>query len=805
MRILFQDIRFGIRMLMRNPGFTLTAVLCLVLGIGANTAIFSIVNGVVLRPLPYKDADELVMIWGANQKLGINKMHVSGLDFVEWQTRQTSFEHIAAFRTHDFSVKHREGSTSISGARVSASLFPLMKIKPLLGRTFRPDEETPGKNQVAVISHRYWQNQFGADSKVIGTTIILDDKAFSIIGVLPDGFDFPNRRDIWLPVNLDPREGFNSRDNFYYTVISRLKADLSLRQAQEGMNLLVNQIAKKHPETNEGHTVWLITLLDQMVGNVKPILYVLLGAVGFVLLIACSNVANLLLARAATREREFAIRAAMGAGRRHVILQLLVESMLLALLGCALGLLLVFWSFDFILALSPWQIPRIHEIRIDFNVLFFALFVTLITGLLFGLAPAMQALRVNINRVLNSQGSHATGNIQHRRLRSLLVVGEVALALVLLIGAGLLMRSFVNLQNPDLGFDAKNLLIASVSLPDSKFTNESQATAAVDEFVERALSIPGVEQIGQASVTPFSGYSRSPIYIEGKTDNLTPASLWFDRETISPNYFKTLKIPIVKGRSFMEQDGASGLPVAIIDESLARRFWPNEDPVGQRFKIGRADTDRPWLTIVGVVGAIKQNLFSNESFGKFYLPYSQNPDRSMILFIRTAPSPPNFAAPIRGLFEETFGERASLDTLTLDHVLASSFMFPGFIMKLMGVFAGLALVMAVAGTYGVVACSVAQRTREIGIRMALGAQTLDIFHLVLRQGLILTLIGVGIGLAAAFGLTRFLGGLLIDITPTDPATFVGIALLLVIAAVLACYIPARHATNIDPMKALRYE
>jgi predicted permease len=325
------------------------------------------------------------------------------------------------------------------------------------------------------------------------------------------------------------------------------------------------------------------------------------------------------------------------------------------------------------------------------------------------------------------------------------------------------------------------------------------------EFRERALSIPGVEQIGQARVTPFSGYSRSPIYIEGKTDNLTPASLWFNRETVGPNYFKTLKIPIIKGRSFTEQDSPSGLRVAIIDESLARSFWPNEDPVGQRFKIGRADTDRPWLTIVGVVGAIRQDLFSNESFGKFYLPYSQNPDRSMVLLIRTASDPSGYAVSLRSVFEETFGESASLDIRTLDGVLAYSFIFPGFIMKLMGIFAGSALVMVVVGIYGLVAYSVAQRTHEIGIRMALGAQTLDIFHLVLSQGLIMTLIGVGIGLVAAFGLTRFLGGLLIDITPTDPLTFAGIALLLVIAAVLASYIPARKATKVDPMVVLRYE
>jgi len=805
MGALWQDMRYGFRVLARDPRFTTVAVLVLALGIGANTTIFSIVNGVVFRPLPYVDPGELVTIWGVNKELGLNKMWVSLPDFVDWRKDNDCFAHIAAYEYTSFTLKKADSPVSAGGCRVAAGFFPVMKVQPAFGRTFLEEHEKPASQTVAVISHRLWQNQFGTDTNLVGKTITLNEQLFTVIGIMPAGFDYPKGCDIWVPLNLQPDEKSNSRGYYHLEVIARLKPAVSLRQAKENMNLVASRLASAYPQTNKGYTVRLIPLHEQIVGSVKPILYVLLGAVSFVLLIACSNVANLLLARAATREREIAIRAAIGAGRVHLVLQLLVESMLLASLGCVFGLLLVFWSFDFILALSPWQIPRINEIRINSGVLLFAIFITFITGLVFGLAPLILAMRLNLTRVLNAQASNVTQGIHHHRFRSLLVIAEVALSVVLLVGAGLLTRSFVNLQNPDLGFDAKNLLIASISLSESEFANLSKAAAYIDQFITRVLSISGVEQICQTSVTPFSGSSRSPIYIEGKTDNLPPASLWIDRETVSANYFKNLRIPILRGRAFSEQDHISGLPVVIIDEALARRFWTDEDPVGRRFKIGRADANKPWLTIVGVVGTVKQNLFSNESLGKFYLPYLQNPDRSAVLLIRTASSSSGFAPPIQGLFKETFAENASLDIVTLEQILSSSFIFPGFITKLMSIFAGLALVMALAGIYGVVAYSVAQRSREIAIRMALGAQTKKIFQLILRRGLTLTLIGVAIGLVAACGLTRLLAGLLIDVTPTDPVTFVGVAVLLEVGTSLACYIPARRATKIDPMVVLRYE
>ncbi len=806
MGTLWQDVRCGIRMLGRNPGFAAVVVIVLGLGVSASTAMFSLVNGVMLRPLPYEDPGRLVLVWGANPRLGLGRTWVSGPDFVEWQKHQTCFDHIAAFRNHEFAVKHEESLHAIAGARASASFFDVMKVKTVLGRTFRQDEETPGVNRVAVISHRYWRDRLGRDPTAIGRTLIVDEEPVTIIGVVAEGFDFPEGSDLWLPVNLDPAAGFNSRDNFYYTVIGRLKPGLTLQQGEQSMKVLAARIAADHPETNEGHTIWLVRLLDHMVGNVKWVLYMLLGAVTFVLLIACASIANLLLVRAVARDREVAVRAALGASRGRLVLQAFVESMILSLLGLACGLLVLFWSFDSLLALSPWAIPRKKEIHIDLNVLVFALLITVATSLAFGVGPALRSLRLEVNAVLASCGSKLVPTAGHQRFRSLMIVGDVALSLVLLMGVGLLLRSFINLRNPDfLGFNARNLLVASVLLPQAEYPSPSQASTRIDEFGQRLRSIPGVASIGQTSVFPFRGSSKSPIYIAGRTEGLPAASLWIDRENVDSHYFDTLGIRLLRGRSFSERDSALAPHVAVIDETLAHRFWPDEDPVGQEFKIGTARTDTPWLTVVGVAKTIRPSLFAGETFGKFYLPCAQWPEFATTLLIRTKADSLNVADTVRDLFIETFGSQTSFSISTFEDTLASSFVLPGFVMRLLAVFAGSALLITTIGLYGVVACSVAQRTREFGIRVALGAVTSDVLHLLLRQGLVLTLLGIGIGWPIAFGVTRLLKGLLVGVVPTDLLTFVSAAFLLIAATALACYLPARRAARIDPMVALRYE
>jgi len=765
---------------------------------------FSVIYGVVFRSLPYEKSDQLVMIFRGDQSSG-DKHYVSAPVYCQWNEQQDSFEEIAAFRRFRFPIRNAEGLISFAdGARVSSVLFSIMRVQPLLGRTFSAAEETPGKNQVAVISYRYWKSGFGSSSDVLGRTLLVDNQLASIVGVMPEGFHFPKETDIWLPVNLNPNEPFNSPENNYYSVIGRLKPTISLQQAQDNMNILRAQIAKAHSEIGHSQYIWLDTLLNQTVGNLKPTLYSLLGAVGFVLLIACLNVANVLIAKSAARDREFAIRGAFGATRSRMISQLLTEGVLLATVGGMLGLLLAYWSLDVVKWLCAEHLPRVESVRLDFRVLGFTGLVILATGLFFGLAPALSVSKRDISISLYGRSRNVTRGIRRQRLRSAFAIGQVALALVLLIGAGLLLRSFLNLQNPTLGFDPDRMLMVGVY--NSDFVSDSEGKVFFDQVKTRLESVPDIKKVSYSNLMLYSDSSSAMIVIPEKADDRSsPARGIANIEIVSPDYFECLRLPLLRGRAFAIQDGTDTQAAAIINEALANRYWPSEDPIGHQVEVFGFGEKR---TIIGIVGTRKDSIFSSSSRGTCYLPLAQCPKTTGALLIRTGSNPTDAKPLVKDVIQDTLRSHnrfAFLYIRTLNEVLASSFKLPSLVMKLTSVFAAVALGIAAMGLFAVMSLHVVQRTREIGIRMALGAQPKSIFELIIGHGLALTAIGLAIGIFAAFGLTRFVRSMLVEITPIDFATYSAVAALLLAVALLACYVPARWAAKTDPMTVLRYE
>ena len=808
---LIQDFRYGARMLLKNPGFTVVAVLALALGIGANSAIFSVVNTVLLRPLPYQDPDGLVMVWEDDTKGGYPRNTPAAANYVDWRDQNQVFEGMAAIADQTFNLTGTGEPERISGKRVSANLFPLLGVEPQLGRAFLPEEDQPGGNRVAVLSHGLWQRRFGSDASITGKPLTLNGESFTVVGVMPPHFQFPSREDeLWVPIAFTSQEAAN-RGRHYLKVIARMKPGVTLQQAQTEMTAIAARLQQQYPDQNTDLGATITPLHEHVVGDIKPALLVLLGAVGFVLLIACANVANLLLARAAVRQKEISIRVALGAGRLRLVRQFLTESILLAGLGGAVGLLLAVWGISILTAFIPDNISQAKAITMDVEVLLFTLGISLLTGLIFGLAPALQASRFNLNETLKEGGRDSAAGSRGNRIRGLLVIAEVAVSLILLIGAGLLVNSFLRLRNVDPGFRADNLLTMQIELPQLKYPDHARRTAFYTELLRRVESLPGVKSAAVTTNLPLYSQGNSITFgIEGRPD---PAPGQGKRpgvvtRVISPHYFQTMGIQLLQGRQFNEQDKVDAPAVAVINETMARRFWPDGDFIGKRITPGPVTSTSPddWITIVGVAKDVRQFELMTDPKPQMYLSYVQAGFFSpRDLVVSTNVEPLSMATAVRRAVWDVDKDQPVSKIRTMQDIVSESVARQRFSMLLLGIFSGVALVLAAVGIYGVMSYSVTQRTREFGIRMALGARTFDVVKLAVGGGLKLIFIGILIGLAAAYVLTRVMASLLYGVSATDPTTFVTISLVLVGVAVVASFIPARRATKVDPMVALRAE
>jgi len=801
MQILWQDMRYGARMLLNRPGFTIIAVLTLSLGIGANAAIFSVLNSVLLRPLPYRDPEQLVQVWETVPQGGADRGSVSPSNYLDWGKQAQSFEGFSGAWHWGFSLTDTSEPTELYGMKVTTNFFSLLGVAPQLGRFFLPEENQAGKNNVVVISHGLWQRRFGGDPAAVGKTVKLDDDVYTIIGVLRPDFHQSevagnNSGELWTPLPLDA--AVDQRGSHYLHVFGRLKPGVALAQAQTEMSTIARQLELAYPKTNTGRGVRIVPLHEQVTGNIRRVLFLLQCATAFVLLIACTNVANLLLARVAARDKEMAIRSALGAGRFRLVRLLLAESLVLALTGGAAGLLLALWGTDLLVSVAPQDIPRLDEIHPDARVIGFTFALSLLTVALLGIIPAWQASRVNLNAALKEGGRSAT---RGQGLRSVLVVAEIALTLVLLVGAGLLVRSLIRLQNVKLGFNPDRVLTMRVSLLESKYKERRQVADFYQQAVARIESLPGVQSATVISSPPLIRWANTSttFEIEGQPAEPGRAPTVYYR-LISPDFFRTMEIPLVKGRAFTALDSRDAPSVTIINEGFARRYFAGADPIGKKIIVGRTTRE-----VVGIAANVRHRTLEAEEELEMYVPHAQNPRGTVMLAIRTASDPNALTAAVQKAIWQSDPDAAVSSVATMERVLADVMAPPRFNALLLGFFSVAALLLAAVGIYGVMSYTVTQNTREIGIRMALGAGRADVLKLVIGQGLTLGLVGVGIGLAAAAALTRFASRLLFEVSATDPLTFSGIAVLLLIVALVACWLPARRATTVDPMIALRYE
>jgi putative ABC transport system permease protein len=810
MRTLWQDLRYGARVLRKSPGFTAVAVAALALGIGANTAIFSVVDNVLLRPLGYAEPSRLVALWEEGKTRGFRgQTELAPANYFDLREQARAFERVAAFSPHSLNLTGAGEPERLEGQRVSADLFPLLGVRPARGRWFLPEEDAFGADRAVVFSHSLWVRRFGADPALVGRTVALDGVPHTVVGVMPPHFHFPGREEFWVPMAMHPEEAAGRGDH-YLRAVGRLREGVSSEAAGDEVRAFAERLARQYPETNGGLGMVVVPLHEEFVGGARPALLILLGAVGLVLLIACANVANLLLARAAARRREVAVRAALGAGRLRLVRQMLTESLLLATLGGAAGLLLAVWSVDLLSALVPPEVAAAGRQPLDARVLLFTLAVSLVTGVVFGLAPALQSSNPRLSEALKEAGRYTGSGAGRGRARGALVVCEVAVALMLVVGAGLLLKGFWRLRAVEPGFRAEGVLTMKVILPAAKYAKPEQRRAFYDETLRRVAALPGVESAAMISFLPLTFRG---MYFTFTAEGRPPATA-AERpnavyRVVSPDYFRAMGVPVLRGRAFAASDTAEAPAVMVVSRAMAERHWPGEDPIGRRLKVGPPDSRNPWATVVGVVGDVRHGALSNELEPEMYAPYAQETrgfTAPRDLVVRTSAGDPlSLAAAVREAVWSVDKDQPVSGARTLEQVLGESVARQRLYLLLLGAFAGLALVLAAVGVYGVMSYAVAQRTHEIGVRVALGAGRADILRLVVGQGMLLGLAGVGVGLAGAFALTRVMSSLLYGVTATDPAVYASVALLITLVALLACYVPARRAMKVDPMEALRYE
>jgi predicted permease len=813
MDTLFRDIRYAARALAKRPGFTAIVLLTLGLGIGASTVIFSVVNSVVLRNLPYRQPDRIVAIQELSEKG--TRVQVTSANFLDWRAQNTVFEHLAAVREGTSNLALSDSAERIDIAQTSANFFDVFGVVAAQGRLFIAADEQAGHEPIVVLGYALWQSKFGGDPGVVGKPIRLDGRNYTVVGVAPSGFRYPAETEAWLPpLKLVPelfpdQDVTQTRGMGYLSAVALLKPGVSLPQAAAEMETITARLRQQFPESNNNRFNKVVSLHRHLIGETDTMLWLLFGAVTFVLLIACANVANLLLANAAGRQKEIAIRSALGASRFRVIRQLFTESALLALAGGAVGLLLSVWGVPLITRLLPREFPRLNEIQMDWRVLGFTLAASVLTGFLFGLAPALHTTKFGVQDAMKESSHGAGGSIHRSRLRQALIVAEVALSVVLLAGAGLLLRSFMQLQSVNAGFTPEQVLTARLSPSGEKFRTDTDTDYInyYNKVLQRIATVPGVREAGAINTLPLKKGPTLRFRIEGRSP--VPIDKWppANYRSVSPNYFHVMNIPVFQGRPFMDRDNEQAPTVLLVNQSLAQQNFGSENVVGKRINFGRTDSNQQpvWLEIVGVVADVKNLELKERPEPEVYFSSQQSPFAAMSIVIRSTVEPNSLAASVRQAVNEVDKTVPVADIETMDRIVTESVMQPRFNMVLLGLFSAIALVLSAAGIYGVTSYTVTQRTHELGIRLALGAQLGDVLRLILKQGLIVIFIGVAIGLGAAFVLTRLLKTLVFGVSTTDPLTFVGITVLLSLVALIACYVPARRATKVDPLVALRYE